>query len=421
MADSLGRRQTQQSAHQAMVLRLLRRHRSLSRADIAKRSGLSEASVSRTVLQLIKEHLVSEQGIARTTGGRPAVLLQLDDHQRRSIGVDIHGWETRVSVATLSGRIIENSYFKTPADPMKTLDVVNQHVEQLRERIPDGGLDGVGVSCRGLVNTRTGVVERGNDPAWWRIPAREYLEARLDIPAHIENNVRAAALGEYHYGSPDVQDAHCLLFVMLDEGIGVSLILKGEIFYGQHMSAGEFGQMIIADRPGPERHDRPGCLERLTANDAICDRYTANDGAASLPGVKDVNSCVRQICHLAMAGDKAAVDTLRETARYLGIGIANIVWGLDPDAVVIDGTCTDAWPLIAPAIQDQFASERDFPSFRNLVLRPSALRGEAAIIGAAALPFQRLFTEGNDSQSSPRGERPRTAVPSPIPETAAGD
>ena len=80
-----------------MVLRLLRRHRSLSRADIAKRSGLSEASVSRTVLQLMKEHLVSEQGIARTTGGRPAVLLQLDGQHRHSIGVDIHGWETRVS------------------------------------------------------------------------------------------------------------------------------------------------------------------------------------------------------------------------------------------------------------------------------------------------------------------------------------
>jgi len=401
-----------------MVLRLLRRHRSLSRADIAKRSGLSEASVSRTVLQLTKDRLVSEQGIARTTGGRPAVLLQLDEHHRRSIGADIHGWETRVSVATLSGRIIEDAYFKTPATPMKTLDMVKEHVERLRGRIPEGGLEGVGVSCRGLVNTRTGVVERGNDPAWWRIPAREHLEAQLDIPVCIENNVRAAAFAEYHYCSPDVQDADCLLFVMLDEGIGVSLILQGEIFYGQHMSAGEFGQMVIADQPGPERHDRPGCLERLTANSAICDRYKANNGTTSLSSAKDVNSCVRQICHLAMADDKVAVDTLRETARYLGIGIANIVWGLDPEAVVIDGTCTDAWPLIAPAIQDQFASERDFPNFRNLVLRPSALRGEAAIVGAAALPFQPLFTEGEHDERPSRG---RTGVPSPIPETAAGD
>src|SRR5262249_3268729 len=151
-----------------------------------------------------------------------------------------------------------------------------------------------------------------------------------------------------HYGNPDVRDAHCLLFVKMDEGIGVSLMLEGELFYGQHMAAGEFGQMVIADQGGVERHDRPGCLESLANDTAICEHYRNNSSARRSPAVGDVTTRAKQICHLAMAGDGAAVGSLKKISRYLGIGISNIVWGLDPDAVVIDGTLTEAWPLVDP-------------------------------------------------------------------------
>jgi glucokinase len=114
----------------------------------------------------------------------------------------------------------------------------------------------------------------------------------------------------------------------------------------------------------------------------------------------ETESRVRTIGHLALEGDRAAVQTIRHSMRFLGIGIANVVWGLDPDVVVIDGAITEAWPLVSEAIQEQFPAGREFPHFRNLILRPCALGQDAGIIGALTLPFVRLFATGHsDSQT----------------------
>jgi predicted NBD/HSP70 family sugar kinase len=95
-----------------------------------------------------------------------------------------------------------------------------------------------------------------------------------------------------------------------------------------------------------------------------------------------------------MTGDKHAVAVLEQTAQYLGVGIYNMVWGLDPSAVIIDGLITEAWSLVGPVIREQFPRGRQFLSFRNLVMRPSALAGQASLVGAAVLPFHDLFETG---------------------------
>jgi len=388
----------QAAVNRARVLRLLRRHHRLSRNEIAQRSGLSEASVSRIISELVHRRLVAEEGLGRSTGGRPAVHLRLDDDHVVAVGVDIHTWESRVSIGALSGGILASTYFRTPADPTETLDAVAEQVQGLLAGFDGRRVEGIGVSARGLINSRDGTVEHGHDERWIKVPVRTHLQSRLQLPVYVENNVRAAALAEYHYGSPDVRDAHCLLFVKIDEGIGVSMMLEGELFYGQHMAAGEFGQMVIDDQGGSVRHDRPGCLEKLANDTSICERYRSQNGVKRSAAGGDVTTRAKQICHLAMAGDRAAIDALKETARYLGIGISNVVWGLDPDGVIIDGTLTEAWPVVDTVIREQFADGREFLNFRNLLLRPSALEGQAAITGAAALPFRSLFEKAQHAR-----------------------
>ncbi len=388
----------QAAVNRARVLRLLRRHHRLSRNEIAQRSGLSEASVSRIVSELVRRRLVAEEGLGRSTGGRPAVHLRLDDDHHIAVGVDIHTWQSRVSVGALSGQILTSTYFRTPADPLETLDAVAAQIEVLLAGFEGRRVEGIGVSARGLVNSLDGAVEHGNDERWIQVPVRASLQTRLQLPVYVENNVRAAAFAEYHYGSPDVRDAHCLLFVKIDEGIGVSMLLEGELFYGQHMAAGEFGQMVIHDQRSSVRHDRPGCLEQLANDTSICERYRSRNGSKRSAGGGDVTTRAKQICHLAMSGDRPAVEALKETARYLGVGISNMIWGLDPDGVIIDGTLTEAWPLVDTVIRDQFADGREFLNFRNLLLRPSALEGHAAITGAAALPFRTLFEKAQHAR-----------------------
>lgn len=380
------------ATNRAAVLRVLRRHRELSRAEIARRIGLSEASVSRIIGDLISEGLVIDLGAGPGTGGRPGTRLGLNHARFQSIGVDIQNWETQVVLGTATGRILRADRFRTPAGPEETLDRIADSVAGLTADLPEHPL-GIGVSTRGLVDSGHRIAELGSNPAWVHVEIGDYLARLTSLPVYVENNVRAAALAEYAHGNTDVQGARSLLFILVGEGVGMAIVLDGRVYHGPHMSAGEIGQMVIADQGGPERHNRPGCLESLISDTATCERYNnLVGGKARLSNSTSCTQQMRQICHLAMQGDANARAALTTTARYLGIGIASTVWTLDADAVVIDGTLTEAWPLISAAIRDQFPEGPMFLNFRNLVLRPSSLGGEASLIGAITLPLVPIFS-----------------------------
>ena len=380
------------AANRSAVLRVLRRHRQLSRAELARRTSLSEASVSRIIAELMGQGLVVDLGSGPGTGGRPGVRLELNEERFLSIGVDIQNWETEVVLGTATSRTLRTERFRTPPGPAETLDRIAASVANITGGLAVAPL-GIGVSTRGLVDSRQGVAELGSNPAWIHIEIRDYLAGLTNLPVYVENNVRAAAVAEYAHGTADVQGAHCLLFVLVGEGVGMAIVLDGKVHHGPHMAAGEIGQMVIADQGGPERHNRPGCLEALASDLATCDRY--NNLAGTKIRSSNSSNCpqqMRQVCQLAMEGDPHARAAVTATARYLGIGIANTVWALDADAVVIDGTVTEAWPLVSAAIRDQFPEGPLFLNFRNLVLRPSALGGSAAVIGAITLPLAPIFS-----------------------------
>jgi predicted NBD/HSP70 family sugar kinase len=380
------------AANRAAVLRLLRRHRQLSRAELARRTSLSEASVSRIIAELMDQGLLVDLGNGPGTGGRPGARLELNEERFQAIGVDIQNWETQVALGTATGRIIRSERFRTPQNPAEALDRIAASVAGIIGSLHEP-LVGIGVSTRGLVDSRHGVAELGSNPTWVHVEISDYLAGRTNLPVYVENNVRAAAVAEYVNGNTDVQGAHCLLFVLIGEGVGMAIVMDGKVHHGPNMAAGEIGQMVIADQGGPERHNRSGCLEVLASDLATCDRY--NNLAGTKARSSTSSSCtqqMRQICQLAMEGDPHARAAVTATARFLGIGIANAVWALDADAVVIDGPVTEAWPLVSAAIRDQFPEGPLFLNFRNLVLRPSALGGEAAVIGAITLPFAPIFS-----------------------------
>jgi predicted NBD/HSP70 family sugar kinase len=342
------------------------------------------------------QDLIVKLGSGPETGGRPGVRLALNEDRFKAIGVDIQDFETRVSLGTVTGRVLTTERFRTPSNPTEALEKIAASVRPICEGLAHPPV-GIGVSTRGLVDNRTGVAELGSNPAWIHVEMRAYLAGRTGMPVFVENNVRAAALAEYVFGSADVQGAQCLLFLMVSEGVGMAIVLNDKVYRGPRMAAGEIGQMVISDRGGPERDNRPGCLEMLASDAATCERYNALAGMKTRASSSSYPQQIRQICQLAMEGDPAARTALNESARYLGLGIFNAVWALDADAIVIDGTMTEAWPLVSAAIREQFPEGPQFLNFRNLVLRPSALGGEASLIGAITVPFAPLFA----SEESP--------------------
>lgn len=393
-------------ANRALVLQVLRRYHRLSRAELARRTGLSEGAVSRIAAELLEDKLIHEQGSENSTGGRPGTRLELNPHYHRSIGVDIRQFETLVSLGTLQGQVVETQRFRTPRSVAKTLELAAEHVNRLKAKQCDQWIHGVGVSVRGIVDHELGVVEVGSSAAWNGMAVKAPLQAGTGLPVHVENNVRAAALAQYNSGSAEINGSRCMLFIRVDEGIGMGIVMDGKIYRGTHRSAGEIGQMVIADSPGGGAQDRPGCLESLAAHPAIFSRY--NDLANETRGASgETESRIRKICHLAREGDSAAVQALRECMRYLGIGIANVIWALNADVVIIDGAITDAWPLVLEAIREQFPSGDEFRNFHNLILRPCSLGQGTGFTGALALPFVDLFEMGDVAGL------PKAAVPEP--------
>jgi predicted NBD/HSP70 family sugar kinase len=217
------------------------------------------------------------------------------------------------------------------------------------------------------------------------------LESATRLPVHIENDVRAAASAEYNYSNVGEHAPHCMLYTRVDEGVGVGLILNGELYTGSSMAAGEFGQMVIADDGGATRHDRPGSLEQLVSNMAVCDRFAATQGKQTNVTTADSAAKVRRICQRAIDGDEAAAAVIRTTARFLAIGIMNVAWGLDPEVIVLNATLNAVWPMLSEALQSQIPDAADWPAFRRLRIQQSALGEQGTLIGAATLAFAPLF------------------------------
>lgn len=374
--------------NRAVILQLLRYDEELSRADIARQSGLSEPATSRIIAGLIRDGLVFDSGNEKPTGGRPGRRLQLNP-RRVALGVEIDNLETRFAVTNMRGGIIETWSLPTPSDAQAAIELVASEVLRRRkiagmERIP-----GIGICMRGIVDSRSGVLVQGNRPEWARVAVRSILEARLDEPVYVDNDVRAAAQAEYSFGPSEVRAAHCLIFLGVNEGVGATILLDGKIHYGPRMAAGEFGQMVLC--PSLDKAaGREICLEELTANGAICERYRALSAATGRLLKGDASAGVRQIAQWAAEGDGIAHKSLEETALHLGTGIANMVWGLDADVVVVDGAITRAWQIISPLLRKRLPDVYQ-ASRLPVLLRPSALGGDAAVIGAASMPFHPVF------------------------------
>ena len=146
------------TTNNAAILQLLRQRQPLSRAEIARATGLTEGTISRITAGLLDRGLVVEEGAENSTGGRPAIRLRLDNTRFLSIGVDILNWETHIAVGTLSGQLLETQCFRTPSTPEETLQMIDLQVQAIRPRYRSATLVGIGVTARGLVNSDTGIV-----------------------------------------------------------------------------------------------------------------------------------------------------------------------------------------------------------------------------------------------------------------------
>ena len=382
---SVARSNTIRDINRQIVLNYVREKGPISRADIAKETDLQRSTVSHIVKELTDFNLIKEI-YGESSGGRPPALLTLRSARPVAIGVDIGTVKTTVGCCDLTGRIIEKEEFWTDPDEARTTDrIIESAVGQIQKY--DGLIEGIGISLPALVDSSKEHVLFSPHFAWRnpKIVERVYEETRIPVTA--ENDANAAALAELWFGRLEVRDVRDFILVFIENGIGTGIVFDGQIYRGPSGVAGEFGHMRIGtDAPIECATGSRECWEAFASEKAARSRY------ATLLGDHRFADRISfaQLVNLAFQDDENARIALKETAKYIGIGMGNLIQGLSPEAIVVGGTIVKAWPLIVEDLQ-QAADDVICQGVHKTKIIPSSLGGEPGLLGAFSLVLADKF------------------------------
>ena len=369
-----------------IVLNYVRDKGPISRAEIARQTAMQRSTVSDIVDSLLAEALVEEIGMGQSTGGRCPTLLKLNTTGAAALGIDIAPTRTTVATSTLAGCVLEREEFDTDPDFEKTIARATHSACKLLER-STGRIDGIGVSLPGLVDPSTGRILYIPYFNWCDLDVGQRIAAATGIEATIDNDANAAALAELWFGQPEVSEARDFIMVFIAEGVGSGIIFDRQIYRGRNGAGGEFGHMIIGERaPVPCSCGSFSCWEAFASGRAAIARYLELTGQAKEAQGVDFT----QLIDLALSGDDAAQSALNETARYLGIGISNLIIGFSPDIIVVGGAITRAWTMVSGMLSEtvEGSLRRNLQPVRIIA---STIGDQASLMGALSLVLAKRF------------------------------
>ncbi len=313
------------------------------------------------------------------------------------LGIDVGGTKVAASLVDADGRLL--GLARRPTDvqgPDATLDSIADAAEQAiaLAGLERGEVRGVGLGIPGVVDPQRGIGVASVNLGWRDVPVSAGLERRLGLPCFIENDVRAAALGEFRYGAGRGMES--MIFMVLGTGIAAAFVLGGRIITGSHGMAGEIGHAVI-DLDGPPcKCGGHGCFEALASGPAIAARAAQKiqAGRASLlseaSGDAHLTLTAEQIFNAAAQADDLALETVREMANDVAFVVQFLALAYDPQLFVLGGGVTRARALFLDPLLlalDRMAQENWV--FRQVytpeMVQLSRLGDEVGVLGAAAL------------------------------------
>ncbi|MCW3015010.1 MAG: hypothetical protein JWO02_2102 [Solirubrobacterales bacterium] len=365
-----------------LVVDVLRTQGAISRAEIARQTGLSRSTVSSLVTDLQETGLVLEREPDSSPrgpeGGRPGVLVALDRSAGAIVGIDFGHDHVRVAIADLSYEILAEGSIDREVDDAagESLDAAAALVQ---DELMGAGVDlsrvlGAGMGLPGPVDRSTGLVRSQPIlPSWIGLDPVAEMQERLGVIVHLDNDANVGALGECTFGAG--QGSRVVAYVRLSAGIGLGLVFDGVPFRGAHGIAGEIGHVLV-DPNGPIcRCGNRGCLETLVAGPALCELLRRSHGELTVP----------QLMQRARDNDPGCRRVVQDAGRVIGRALADLCNYLNPDAIVIGGELATAGDLLMEPLTaaiEQFALPA---AAEGVSILPGVLHERAEVLGALAL------------------------------------
>ena len=372
--------------NQTLLLHLIREKQPISRAEIAKVSGLRPGTVSAIVNRLILKGVIYEGAEGPSSGGRKPTYLYINGENAYVLAIDIGVRDTVYAVSDFNGRILKQKAMVTAGKPHDFLTRLAAEVTKTIEKnYPRVKFEAVGVSVPGLIRRDSGEVAVSPNLDWNNTPVKAILEAKLSLPVYVENDANAAAFSELWYGPLDEIKVKTLLYILVVDGLGTGLIINGELHVGSQVGLGGFGHMCLEPNGEVCSCGRKGCWETLASESATIARYhrLMNNKDGSTTSITDLIAN-------ADRGDEKAISAIRATAEYLGEGIASLAHGLSPELIVIGGDISAAWNIIEPIVKEKVKSRYIIPSIAKIEIRPASVQ-RPSLFGAIPIALQNFF------------------------------
>jgi predicted NBD/HSP70 family sugar kinase len=381
---NVARSNTIRDINRQIVLNYVRERGPISRAEIAHETALQRSTVSLIVEELRVDGLIEEVS-GESTGGRPPILLSLRTADAVAIGVDLGTTRTIVATSDLAGRVLEQETFETSPDAKKTINEIVERARRLIRR-NNGTIEGIGISLPGLVDP-DGKQLFIPTFKWRDVPLSSEISSATGLPVTMDNDANAAAQAELWFGRPEIRAVRDFIIVLVEDGVGTGIVFDGQVYRGENGAAGEFGHMTIGQgAPVPCASGSRECWEAFASQRAALARYKT----LSTDVNGDLKNNFAELLNQALRSEGAARTALKETAYYLGVGIANLIRGLAPEAVIVGGPIVRAWPIISQDIRNSVEATicRGLPSTRIIA---STLGPEPTLMGALSLVLASKF------------------------------
>jgi N-acetylglucosamine repressor len=390
---SVATRGTGREINRSILLNLIRAHQPISRADLARLMGVRRGAVSLLVNNLLKEGLVVEGATGETLRGRKPTFLYIDSRRRAVVAVDVRASKTFIQLTDLLGKAVAGIVnFATPRDPKAFIRELADRIRALQAEHPDlSSIEGLGVVVPGMVERSTMQILHAPTLGWRNVHLREPLAAATGLAVQIENSGRACVLAQA-WAVREGNAPGDIVFVSISDGVGVGVMIHGELVRGAHNIAGEFGHIPLS-LDGPRCScGSTGCWEAYVSNRATLARYFGREIETAGPARLDERAfSIEDLIARARSGDAKAVTAVQATARYLGLGLASVVNATDPARVYIGGEITAAWDLIEGPVRAALAERALTPAAASTDLRPVASHEHPRLQGAAALVASPAF------------------------------
>ena len=364
-----------------IVLNLVRTRQPVSRADLARASGLQRSTISLIVEQLIAESWVLEGPTGRLPRGRRPTFLRLND-DRVIIAVDIRPTQTTVALADANGKFASQEVMGTPADPALALSRLIASIQRIKASCRDKMIEGVGISLAGRFDRDVNRLVFAPNLQWPEFDIRTPIVEQTGLDVELENAANACVLAEVWFDR--VHACRNLVVITVSEGIGTGILANGSLVRGLNGMAGEFGHVPV-DPAGPLCGcGSRGCWETLASNRAALRYYMESGSTESGLSFPD-------LLNRADQGDNRAAQALETMAQYLGRGMRMIVAGLAPERIVVVGDLTRSWHRFGSIMEAEIQAQV-LAGGRPPLLVPAFEDGMARLRGTVALVLQKHFS-----------------------------